>query len=340
MKRRKPSWFELPVMMKITLSTPHHALQNLDKCDLTRPHNFMMMPKISPFGYPPGVNPADPHFTMITQFTSERERWIKSKCANIHDPDSPTYRLSFDYTGDRLSVSPVNFYQLAESYQNHPEAKSLGPNAEPCEFDTCGLLQRAHIVAGEHIPIGKESDRHWEEGEDINVLEFRTIRYQHRGNAMAMPEELQRIKTVRKREFIRRGVNQHTLEKICDRIPVRASTLAKVLNVLREWEAERENQAPDPSFCEKSSPTGEQRAQACEMRWQQVNFQLARHSSPAQSQSRADTIVTAIAHEFRIAMPSNTSIPAATKSRPIWGFRSNSRPPATMRAYAANGKRT
>jgi len=61
---------------------------------------------------------------------------------------------------------------------------------------------------------------------------------------------------------------------------------------------------------------------------------------PAQSQSRADTIVIAIDHEFRIATPSNTSIPAATRSRPIGDVRSNTRPPATMRVYAANGRRT
>jgi hypothetical protein len=173
MRRKKRSWFELPVMMKVTLSTPHHALQNLGKCDLTRPHNFMMMPKIAPFGYPPGINPADPHFTLITRFTDVREEWIKLECINIHDCESPTYRLKFDYTDDGISVSPVNFYQLAESYQNHPEAKSLGPDGKSCEFDTCGLLKRAHIVAGEHIPIGKESDRHWEEGEDISLLEFK-----------------------------------------------------------------------------------------------------------------------------------------------------------------------
>ncbi len=164
LKRKKPSWFNLPVMMKLTLSTPHNALQNLGKCDLTRPHNFMMMPKIAPFGYPVGVNPANPSFTLITSFTSKREEWIRSKCINIHDCDSPEYRLKFDYTDDGVSVSPVNFYQLVESYQTHPEAKSLGPDGKPCEFDTRGLLQRAHIVAGEHIPIGKESDRHWEQG--------------------------------------------------------------------------------------------------------------------------------------------------------------------------------
>jgi hypothetical protein len=61
LKRRKPPWSDLPVMMKITLSTPYHALQNLGKCDLTRPHNFMMMPKMAPFGYPAGVFLADQH---------------------------------------------------------------------------------------------------------------------------------------------------------------------------------------------------------------------------------------------------------------------------------------
>jgi hypothetical protein len=101
------------------------------------------------------------------------------------------------------------------------------------------LLQRAHIVAGEHIPIGKESDRHWEEGEDISLLEFKAIRYKCRGKVTATPEQLQRIEKVPKREFIRRGINQHTLEKICNRVPVRASRLAKVVKVLREWEGEQ-----------------------------------------------------------------------------------------------------
>src|ERR1017187_4769479 len=31
LKRKKPTWFDLPVMMKLTLSTPHHALKNLAK---------------------------------------------------------------------------------------------------------------------------------------------------------------------------------------------------------------------------------------------------------------------------------------------------------------------
>ena len=243
LKRKKPDWFNLPVLMRLTLSTPHHALQNLGKSDLTRPHNFMMMPKIAPFGYPPGVNPASPNFTLITSFTSKREEWMKSKCINIHDHASPEYRLKFEYCADGVSVSPVNFCQLVDSYQNHPEAKSLGPDGEPCGVDTRGLLQRAHIVAGDHIKIGKESDRHWEQGEDVSLLEFKAVQYRRRGKAIATDEQLHRILVVPKREFIRRGINQHTLEKVCRKEPVRISRLAKMLKVLEQWESERDDKA-------------------------------------------------------------------------------------------------
>ena len=75
------------------------------------------------------------------EFLSEREQWIKSKCISIHDCKSPIYELTDDYDGLRALVK--NFYMLLDSYQNHPEAKSLSPGGRPCECDIGGLLQRA-----------------------------------------------------------------------------------------------------------------------------------------------------------------------------------------------------
>jgi hypothetical protein len=43
---------------------------------------------------------------------------------------------------------------------------------------------------------------------------------------VATEEQLERITKIPKREFMRRGINQHTLEKICKREPVRAEKLA------------------------------------------------------------------------------------------------------------------
>lgn len=233
LERARPAWFDLPVMMKLTLSTPHHALKNIAKNPLTRPHNFMMIPQTSRFGCPENIHPDK--FTLITPFSDAREHWMKAKCINIHDYESPIYELTNEYDARRALVT--NFFILLNSYQNHPEAKSLGPDGKPCAFDTRGLLQRAHIVANwPSVYIGKESDRHWEEGEDLSLLEFKAIQYKRKGNAVATEEELARIATVPKREFMRREINQHTLEKICRREPVRVAKLAKCLKVLEELE--------------------------------------------------------------------------------------------------------
>ena len=116
---------------------------------------------------------------------------MRSKCINIHDPQSRVYELAKEYDGRR--AVPKNFFMLLDSYQNHPEAKSLGPDGKPCEFDTRGLLQRAHIIANwPPIYIGKESDKHWEEGEDLSLLDFRTIEYKRKGNTIATDEQLAR----------------------------------------------------------------------------------------------------------------------------------------------------
>jgi hypothetical protein len=160
---------------------------------------------------------------------------MHSKCINIHDPQSRVYELTDEYDGRR--AVPKNFFMLLESYQNHPEAKSLGPNGKACEFGTRGLLKRADIVANwPPIYIGKESDKHWEEGEDLSLLEFTTIEYKRKGTAVATDEQRTQIAKVPKREFMRRGINQHTLEKICAKEPVRAIKLAECLKVLEEHE--------------------------------------------------------------------------------------------------------
>ena len=53
---------------------------------------------------------------------------------------------------------------------------------------------------------------------------------------MRTDEQLARIAKVPKREFMRRGINQHTLEKICKGEPVRAIKLAECLKVLDQFD--------------------------------------------------------------------------------------------------------
>jgi hypothetical protein len=44
--------------------------------------------------------------TLITPFSSDRDQWIRSKCINIHDPDSPVYELADEYEPTRRYPRP------------------------------------------------------------------------------------------------------------------------------------------------------------------------------------------------------------------------------------------
>jgi hypothetical protein len=148
------------------------------KSALTRPFNFTMLPQICRFGCPKNVHPDK--FTLVTSFSSDRSSWIRSKCINIHDQESPVYELAIEYDGK--NAVPKTFCMLLDAYQNHPEAKSLGPDGKSCESGTRGLLERAQVITNSPLVyIGKESDRHWEEGEDLSLLDFKAIQYRRRG---------------------------------------------------------------------------------------------------------------------------------------------------------------
>ena len=51
------------------------------------------------------------------------------------------------------------FADVLAKYETHPEAKSLGPNWEPCGRGTVGLLRRRPVTVGTIILIRKESNR-------------------------------------------------------------------------------------------------------------------------------------------------------------------------------------
>jgi hypothetical protein len=76
------------------------------------------------------------------------------------------------------------------------------------------------------------------EGDELSLLEFRTIEYKRKGYVIANDKQLERITRVPKRELRRRGINQHTLEKICSKMPVRTTKLAHCLKVLEAAESQ------------------------------------------------------------------------------------------------------
>lgn len=177
LKRRVPSWLQIPQMMRLTITT-HNVLTMLGEWEVARPYNFLLLPMVDPIvGFVINKRPGE-KVLPVCPYSSKQREWFDLKCVDVRTGES--YKM-VDYTKnvrprDNM-VFPKQFSRLVIEYQTHPEAKSLAPDGGPCRKDTKGLLGRAHIVAGELRYVGKETERKWEEADDITVLEFETSEF-------------------------------------------------------------------------------------------------------------------------------------------------------------------
>jgi hypothetical protein len=196
LKRRSPPWLNIPQMMRLTITT-YNVLAMLGERKIARPYNFLFLPMVDPtFGYAFDRR-ANEKVLLACPFSSHQESWFDLECVNVHD--GKKYKM-VDYTKEtnpsHSVVFPSQFARLLIQYQEHPEAKSLAPDGSPCQADTRGLLRRVHVTAGELRYVGKETDRKWEEGDDISVLEFKATEYGRATKVVATEEVKNDIKKI------------------------------------------------------------------------------------------------------------------------------------------------
>jgi hypothetical protein len=242
--RTLPEWSSLPQMMRFSVST-WNVLRMLGMWEDARPHNFMFMVMTSDkfsfvfdFENKPSKKPM-----VIVPFSSEQGEWRNLEGFDIHNKDRRArYRC---YSMNDPDFRPFTFAHLIEEYIRHPEAKSLGPDGNPCVAETRGLLQRAHITAGTIRYIDKETSSMWAHGDDLSVLTdndetgFRVIEYGRR-RKVVLPDCLKREieETKLQRELRRRGIGQHTIEKAL-RAHVRAKTYERIVSTIEEYKHEK-----------------------------------------------------------------------------------------------------
>jgi hypothetical protein len=185
-------------MRRIAISTPHvmAALRHLDR-DKARPYNFALSPVL--------VNLTGAPCTLLAPFEKDSRRWRKMPYVNIHDGTVCTLEPPVQ------PVLPQTFDLVFAQYNEHLEAKSLAPDGTLCKPDTQGLLQRYPVTATSFHHIGKETERGWEDPEDISTLLPTLIRYGHDGGSSneRLSQALQRIplETLERRT----GLSRHTI---------------------------------------------------------------------------------------------------------------------------------
>jgi len=113
-------------------------------------------------------NKPDKNPMVIVPFSSKQDDWCTLEGIDIHNKDrrGRFRRYQINNPGFHL----LTYAHMMEEYIRHPEAKSLDPDGNPCTADTRGLLQRAHITAGEIRYIDKETSSMWAHGDDLSVV--------------------------------------------------------------------------------------------------------------------------------------------------------------------------
>ncbi len=120
-------------------------------------------------------------------------------------------------------VVPESFRILLRKYLWKLETKSLAPDGTPCTGATQGLLLRSNIVAGRLIPVGKETDRRWEQGEDPSMLDSEIHVFEKQGNmVVADVSDRKKWRASGVRAAIRKsGLSPTTVYAIFEGKPVR-----------------------------------------------------------------------------------------------------------------------
>jgi hypothetical protein len=220
---KKPDWLTLPAMMRMVMTSPN-VLKNR-RPDWLAPYNFFLFPILSGLeGYPVGFDRAN--FQFITPSESDRKKWNRLKGINLLD--GRTYQISMVPDPKQKKVLPDSFQIILNQYLGKPEVKSLAPDGSPCEAKTEGLLRRSEIVARGLIPVGKETDRHWEQGEDPRMLDPKTQIYGSSGKLVVADSlETKEWAKIGVRQLMRAtGLTQKTVYSILSGKGVRQQTMA------------------------------------------------------------------------------------------------------------------
>lgn len=102
----------------------------------------------------------------------------------------------------------------------------MAPDGTACVANTVGLLRRASIIARDLVPIGKETDRHWEQGEDSSLVDFKIKEYRKK-MAVADISDRKKWREAGVRYGRRKsGLSPNTVSDILNGVPVKHSTLA------------------------------------------------------------------------------------------------------------------
>ena len=166
------------------------------------------------------------NFLFVTPNESNRKKWKSLWGINLFD--GQCYQIAMHPSRKRDKFVPDSLRIILRQYPGKAEVKSLAPDGTPSTGTTQGLLLRSKILGNRLVPVGKETDRHWEQGEDPSLLDFKLKEYR-KGAKMVVAEasDRKKWKKLGVRRLIREsGLTQKPVYAILAGSPVRPRTFA------------------------------------------------------------------------------------------------------------------
>ena len=109
---------------------------------------------------------------MLALFARDFSHWMATPHTSTLTVKQPTLRTNRNC---QSWYKPSRWYFT--QYHRHPESKSTAPDGSSCNADSAGLLKRYPVTAtGFHL-IGKETERGWEQNDDISTIMPSLVRY-------------------------------------------------------------------------------------------------------------------------------------------------------------------
>jgi hypothetical protein len=152
--------------------------------DQIKPFNFFIQARVDTFGVSPILNPStarliaplgsalfintDPDDYARYVLTTGRRDYVEYESVLVDGDGRPHVE------GEPFPVGGVTAYyvsampmaEMLRTYGHHPEAKFNGPDGQPCNRETRGVLQRRSVVIASVEYIGKEA-HNFEDGADL-----------------------------------------------------------------------------------------------------------------------------------------------------------------------------
>jgi hypothetical protein len=186
------------------------------------------VPLLFPSLYPAGKDPSN--FGLMMPFSKHRDQWLNARAIDTHSGKEYPIAL-LDPKGRTRKIAVKCYGNILGAYREHPEAKFLSFDGNPCEGITRGLLRRSHIIANNHRYIGKETSRRSEQGDDLSLVDFRCAEYVD-GKVKADEETRKRIIEIGIRKVAREtGINRETVALVANGKTVKSGTFRKIVDI-------------------------------------------------------------------------------------------------------------